>query len=840
VVEALRPLFKPSTGSQDENGRAIEALSPTWLGELSRLLPELHEYVPDLPAPSGQESTAATRLFEAVVQVGITLATQHPLVLLIDDVQWADAASLDLLLYACRRWFEENTPVLLLFTLRSEALAQVTTTSNTLRDWLYNLRREGEVTRLPLSPLTEKATHELVEELVAQGDVDAFARWLYRETGGQPFFIMETLEALVEAGMARSVEDTAGRRLDVTGVEQKMNAAQPLLPAGVRQLIRQRLSRLTPEATNLLAAAAVLGQTFHFRQLCRVADREAVSSLAALDELLSARLLEAGERSSRLAEYRFTHDKIRDVVYTEAGDARRHLFHERAFAHLQESGAPPAQLAHHALAAGLAKDAFDCHLAAGDEAMELFAVRDAIDFYRQAQRALSEAQELRVGTQKQRHLYEKLGRAYELENRWEAAADVYEEMLALARARSEPAMTVAALTRLAGTALRGDWRRDRAVSHLQEARAIAEAQNDKAGLVEISITLSQALLYSTEREAAVAHAERALRLARDLGQEELVARSLNALTYARFGPPSALQQVEAEAAEARTLFAGAGNRALEADSLAMVGHVQLHSGRPREALNTLREAQAIVLDIENSWGQVNVAFHLAFALLEVGQVDEALSVIQAGVETGRKWGHDALLAGALNIRGAVYRARGAFDQAQADHETARSRFSDLSFELLSPIIAVHLCADCALAGDRDAALEYARQSLVLEDLTWLWNWFDTGFCYHHVVQTLARAGDTAQAQEALERYQKATGDNPRYRLPYLQARAALAKATDREDEAVDSLQEALDLARALGLPRQKRAVLAALADVEEGRGNEETAAALRRQAQEITHAAQNA
>ncbi|TMC20949.1 MAG: hypothetical protein E6J33_04010 [Chloroflexi bacterium] len=110
MIEALRPRIERENAPDD-------LLSDLWLAELARLLPELCDRYPDLPAPVGDKSVARNRLFEAVVRLGQALAARTPLVLFIDDVQWADAASLDVLHYLARRFAESQTPALLLLTL---------------------------------------------------------------------------------------------------------------------------------------------------------------------------------------------------------------------------------------------------------------------------------------------------------------------------------------------------------------------------------------------------------------------------------------------------------------------------------------------------------------------------------------------------------------------------------------------------------------------------------------------------------------------------------------------------------------------------------------------------
>ncbi len=373
-----------------------DLLTAPWLAELCQLLPELRERSPDLPFPSHDEATAQTRLFESVARLGQALARRAPLVVFIDDLQWADASSLDLLHYVCRSCAQSKSPVFLLLNVRSEALA----ITPELADWLSGLERDLSVTRLALDPLTPEETVQLIrsltsEELTRQAkslDIERFGRWLYTETGGQPFFLLETLKTLLERGIlaVHTTEDGAPA-IDIAPALRNEHLLRGILPPGVREVIRARLARLPSHAQSLLTAGAVLGKSFPFEQLCQVTGLHENEGLPALEALLASRLLSEDRKEGRYPgeeRFVFAHDKIRDVVYTEAGSTRRRLFHRRALETLQASAASPAELAHHALAAGLAEAAVRLSIAAGDEAMRLFAVRDALAYYEQAQRLM--------------------------------------------------------------------------------------------------------------------------------------------------------------------------------------------------------------------------------------------------------------------------------------------------------------------------------------------------------------------------------------------------------------------------------------------------------------------
>src|SRR5712692_663139 len=344
VIEALRPRIERENAPDD-------LLSDTWLAELSRLLPELGDRYPDLPAPTGEKTVARNRLFEAVAHLGQALAARVPLVLFIDDVQWADAASLDVLHYLARRFAESETPALLLLTLCEGERGM----RPALAEWRAGLERAVPLTRLQLGPLASEDILRLLQALGGKDerravDLDRFGEWLFAETEGQPFYLMETLKVLLEQGvLASHPNGDGGWALDFTAALEHETVVRGFFPPNVREVICARLDRLTPNAAALLVAGAVLGQGITFEHLCQVADLKEQDGLPALDEVLHSGLLYESEREGEgrgrmtAGRYVFAHAMIRAVVYAEAGEARRSIFHRRA---VQEAAAPPAELAY--------------------------------------------------------------------------------------------------------------------------------------------------------------------------------------------------------------------------------------------------------------------------------------------------------------------------------------------------------------------------------------------------------------------------------------------------------------------------------------------------------------
>jgi DNA-binding SARP family transcriptional activator len=421
LIEALRPLLKREDAPAD-------MLEETWLAPLSHLLLELRELYPELPAAYLEVDGGRTQLFESLVHLTLALASQSPLVLFVDDLQWADSATLDWLVYAVRRWRENEARILLLVSLRSEALQPpVQSQYPNLIEWLAQMGRELEPFHLDLGSLDERDTVQMMLSILDPPDVD-FAQWVFNETRGHPFYLLETLKDLLERRVLHPKQMREGQWGFEVDAEHDLGKAIRV-PSTVRAVIRSRLSRLSPNAFSLLAAGAVLELRLTFERLCAVSNVAEDAGLPALDELVSGQLLLEVAQRGTASTYTFTHNMIRDVVYTEAGDARRRLFHRRALDLLEASGDSAAVLAYHAVAAGLAEVAFHYSLSAGQEALRLSAVNEAKAHLEKALQLAKEESLGSVEVQSQiRDLYLHLAQVYELSGQPQQAQSVYDEL----------------------------------------------------------------------------------------------------------------------------------------------------------------------------------------------------------------------------------------------------------------------------------------------------------------------------------------------------------------------------------------------------------------------------
>jgi class 3 adenylate cyclase/tetratricopeptide (TPR) repeat protein len=279
---------------------------------MARIAPGLRDRLPDVPEPPAlQPDEERYRLLDAVAQYLTVVSRRTPLLLVLDDLHWADGGTIVLLRHLGR--LAQSSAILIVGAYRDVELDR----SHLLGEALSVLRRETDYERVVLKGLDQRHVGELLETIAAREVPEAFRNAIAEETEGNPFFIREILLHLVEAGKLHHQD---GRWTSRYSVEEMG------IPEGVRQVIGRRLSRLSPDANQLLAAAAGFQGAFRFDLATAVAGLDEKAALDALDEALDAHLLRAGPTPEA---YDFTHALIRHTLYAEMNPSRQVRLHRR-------------------------------------------------------------------------------------------------------------------------------------------------------------------------------------------------------------------------------------------------------------------------------------------------------------------------------------------------------------------------------------------------------------------------------------------------------------------------------------------------------------------------------
>ncbi|MBA2678302.1 MAG: AAA family ATPase [Ktedonobacteraceae bacterium] len=392
-----------------------EKMSSPLIHSLVNLLPELapllpHEY---LAAPIHQD-----QLWDAMLSLFLLIGKSGPVLVVLDDLQWADESSCEFLAYLCRHVVD--LPFLLLATYRNSSLP----VEHTLHKQLMQLKRERLVESLQLAPLTDDQMATFVAHMP-----DQMVQHIQYLAAGNPFFA----EELVRAVETRQEE-----------YKQEVQSQRWTLPQTINDLLEQRLGRLSKDCLSILRAAAVLGVSFSLSTICLMQaknggtpDREA--ALLLLEEAQEAEILTEQGNGTNIT-YHFWHPLLLHHLYDNISAARRILLHRRAGQILQElylqneeEGA--ASIVHHLLqSGGDARQIVRYAELAGLRAYKLSAYSEAARYYWQAVKYLQEhlQKQLQITAEEQLHvasLQEYLAECLRVLNRPDEAQQVYEQLL---------------------------------------------------------------------------------------------------------------------------------------------------------------------------------------------------------------------------------------------------------------------------------------------------------------------------------------------------------------------------------------------------------------------------
>ncbi|GIK36226.1 MAG: SARP family transcriptional regulator [Chloroflexota bacterium] len=343
----------------------LASLDPVWQTEIARLLPELLSDYPDLARPEPiSEYGRRQRFFEALAR-GV-LTAPRPLLLWIDDLQWCDQETLEWLHFLLR--FEPRNALLILGTARSEESPP----DHPLSALARQLRTEDKITSIELSPLDAAETAKLASQVQGYALDDRTNIHLYRETEGNPLFVVET----IRAGLAHTVASEPNSSTATTAPNSSR------LPPRVQAIIAGRLAQLSPTARKVAELGAAIGRAFTLALLLLAEPEDEVTVIHALDELWQRRIVR--EQSANLFD--FTHDKLREVAYAETSAPQRHLLHRRIARSLEALNAAELdpispQVAAHYEQAGLFEQAIPYYQRAGSVAASVYANEDAIKLF---------------------------------------------------------------------------------------------------------------------------------------------------------------------------------------------------------------------------------------------------------------------------------------------------------------------------------------------------------------------------------------------------------------------------------------------------------------------------
>lgn len=362
----------PFTPFLDVFGALYAACPPAQRAEAPRRWPYLAWLLPDAgiapPAAAGDGPDERPRLFRAAAGFLHALAERYPVAVLLDDLHWADSSSLALLAHLARQAPAQR--VLLLGTYRDAEVGR----RHPLTVTVHDLEREGLVEHIAVRTLGPDGTSALLAAVLGTSPLPAgLADYVYRRSDGNPFFVRHLLRSLQERGALTS----QGERWVFAA------PGEPVLPAGVRAVVEQRLARLDDAPVEILREASVLGESFSFTVLHAMGEREESAVEAALEMGEAAGLVRPRDADA----YAFDHALTQQTLLAALSPRRLRRLHRAAGDAIERVGGGPehvAALAWHWRQGEAPERALPYALLAGDQAAAVFAHEEATAKYRMA------------------------------------------------------------------------------------------------------------------------------------------------------------------------------------------------------------------------------------------------------------------------------------------------------------------------------------------------------------------------------------------------------------------------------------------------------------------------
>ncbi|MDP8932211.1 MAG: AAA family ATPase [Actinomycetota bacterium] len=815
-------------------------------GDLVRLVPELAGSCSDLSPPLRSDpETERYRLFDAVAGWLSKASMEAPILLVVDDLQWATKPSLLLLRHVVRS--PEPMRLLVVGTYRDTEVPA----SHPLAELLADLRTQEGVVRLALSGLDESGVVDYVEATAGReldDDERGLARAIHAPTEGNPFFVGEVLRHLAETGAVsrRDGRWRAAGSIDDLGI-----------PEGVREVITRRLTRLSDAANEVLILAAVAGDEFELALLEAASCLDDDSLLAGLEEATSARLVV--ELAGTPLHYRFAHALVRTTLYQALPGARRARFHRRIGEALEttygnEVGDHLPALAHHfGRASGrreVVTKAIEYAARAGDRALAQLAHDEAARYYAQALALLDEVATSDDGARRQQLLIA-LGdaqrRAGDPRHR-----DTLLDAARLARQRQDgDALARAALASSRGILPSFSATVDEDQVAVFEAALAANGSADTTVRARLLAALALELVFAPDIERRLTLSDEALTLARRLDDSATLAAVL--LPRYPTVPWSPLPERAANAEEAIRLTRALQDPAAESRALSLRFRAAMEAGDVAEAERCFRDNEGLVAGLGEPGLQWVVAVQRAGRALLAGRFDEAEQSARAAFALGEAAGQlDAQLFFAVELfalrfeqartgeladlldriavtypRSPIFQPMAAVAKCEAGRyeEACASLHQEAADAFRRVTVDVTWLAGLCLFGDLAAALQDGLHAATLVDLlaphasscpTLAHGGIVLGSTSHHLGLLMTTLGD----HEAAEAHFVAAAEtHARIGAPAWLARTHLEWArmllTRRQpgdaERARELLGQALSTARELGLANVERRAIEVLA-----------------------------
>jgi len=690
------------------------------------------------------------KTFEAVERILLELSAQEPVILFFDDLHWADHLSLALLHYLSRKC--RDSRLLIIGTYRPEETVQTEEKKlHPLEETIFSMSREDLLTKMELGRLERNDFPELLRSIFRSSIDNEFVEKLYDETEGNPLFVIETLNLLVDEGF---LSEKKGQWI-LTTTTEKMG-----IPSKIHGVITRRVTRLGREERKLLGIAAVCGHSFNPDTISKIMASDIADVLQTMVEIEQRHMLISPEDST----FKFTHHKIREVIYGNLPSELRRVYHLKTASCLEQvvtervSDSYIADLTLHYVEGGAPEKAFEYLVKLGEKAVDIFANLQAIEYLNKALEATKKVANLATS--------ENLARIYMFR----------------------------------GRAWLGQGKMIRAIDDFNLLLQNATSTGDESMIAEAQYWIGSVLYWAGKWDDAKSHLAKAIELARKTDNKLLEDRSLYPLAYILCYDLDTHDESRKHLEESSRICKEIGDKVQESHNRCVLGELYVWKGDFNLAKEEINEASKLAEETgENLW-KIVCLFALSYAQGSKGEYSDAILTAQRCLQLSRDCGIVYLVGPILTTLGWIYHDLSNIELALQYHNEALKTTNVICKGNL-PFL-VDLAMDYLYKNDYEKAEKYLTEANGMIPPR-------RGAVFHFKTRTLLGFGEISlargnypqaleSADEALSMSEKAGAK--KYISKSLKLKAETLAKTGRIQEAIKLMETALKLAHELGNP----------------------------------------
>lgn len=640
------------------------------------------------------------RMMEAIMRRFSQISEKQPIMLIIDDIQWADTGTLSVFLYLARN--VRNLNLILLGAYPDDYVR--TMGSPQFDEFLSNLSLEKNVNTLYLHPLKREDVSKILSAILGTWKIpEELVEFVHEKTGGNPLFVEEVSKAIQEQG----IFDVANRKLTTPLDKIQM-------PSSVKSVIAMRLKDVKENEMKVLGCAAVIGRVFDYEILKELVGMDEEKLLDVLERLVSLRFFEQMPGNSEA--FRFMHNPVYEVVYSELTGLRKRMLHKRVGEIIEKMHSNDvkfhADIGRHYMIAGEYDKSVKYLISIAEHSLKNFACKECTSHCENVLRFVAHLKDEKRKNEALRKVHTMLGDCYSIFGDLRKTISEYEDALSSATTDYERAEIYIKMS--------GPYQEigetEKALGMLENAKQLMEEEGSKAGIAISLRALAVVYLHIGNFEKAKNCFEKCIEICQEIGDEKTIADAYHGMGTLSLdlGELNKAEEYLYKSLEIRKRLNLKKGLASTYNNLAIIAHDR---GEMEKTLEFYEMARKIYEELNDLSGIATINNNLAVIHVPRGETDKAMELYQKNIEISERTGDITMLMLAYRNIAWINRFLEDYPKALEFYEKSLAISRRIGEKINMTGVLNRIAITYAHIGDLDRAFEYAVESLKIAEST---------------------------------------------------------------------------------------------------------------------------